>query len=215
MRVAAGRQFRGMPVANRSYLYSTNVVPGQDADKSKRRIVGISEWNYDIPLVFRLLASGGTRTCRSVIWDNPDEIALLGDYAEGVARLRAFLKQIELPAAQPLIQEALAFLDKESNRNTYFLLECGEIFDMEETPLAAQNAQLLHGMSNLHAETESILAGMRKLHAEQAKSAGLIARLFGAKPPKPADPKTDPLQPLRALGLGYWSNVLYFDFSKP
>jgi len=36
----------------------------------------------------------------------------------------------------------------------------------------------------------------------------VIARLFGAKPPPTAE---DPLQVVRDLGLGNWSNVLYHE----
>ena len=66
-------------MANRSYLYSADTLPTSDVNQ-KPRVVGISEWNYDIPVAFRLLLSGYPRKCRSVIWDFPDEIAIAGDY---------------------------------------------------------------------------------------------------------------------------------------
>lgn len=119
-------------MANRSYLYSTNIVPGPDAEAQGRKLIGISEYNYDIPIVFKLLLSGNPRTCPSSIWDCNDDIALLGDYDAGLANLEAFLAQIQTPAAQPLIAEALEFLRKPENHNPYFVLECGEIFEMSD-----------------------------------------------------------------------------------
>lgn len=52
-------------MANRSYLYSTNVVPGPDVKKATRTLTGISEWNYDIPIIYKLLLSGNPRPCKS------------------------------------------------------------------------------------------------------------------------------------------------------
>ena len=50
-------------MANRSYLYSCNVIPGPDAVEQGRKLVGISEYRFDIPIVFKLLLSGSPRTC--------------------------------------------------------------------------------------------------------------------------------------------------------
>jgi hypothetical protein len=73
-------------MANRSYLYSTNYLPGSAATGS-RRVVGIAEFGNDIPIVFKLLLSGNPRTCVSLIFEGTDEIALVGDYQLGVGRL--------------------------------------------------------------------------------------------------------------------------------
>jgi hypothetical protein len=75
-------------MANRSYLYATNTVPGIDVIQSKRQIIGISEWNYDVPVVYKLLLSGNPRLCKSSIWDVPDLIAIVGDYSLGLERLK-------------------------------------------------------------------------------------------------------------------------------
>jgi hypothetical protein len=39
-------------------------------------------------------------------------MALVGDYAAGVERLKEFLETIELPEVRPLIQQALEFLGR-------------------------------------------------------------------------------------------------------
>ncbi|WP_444546268.1 DUF7822 domain-containing protein [Aeromonas hydrophila] len=30
-----------------------------------RKLIGVSEWNYDIPIIFNLLLSGNPKTCPS------------------------------------------------------------------------------------------------------------------------------------------------------
>lgn len=221
-------------MANRSYLYSTNFVPGSDVKKDERRIVGISEWNCDIPIVFKLLLSANPRRCRSSIWDIPEEIALLGDYDKGTANLFAFLERISDPAVQPLRQEARGFLAAEKNKNRYFLLECGEIFDMAEEPLQEQNDRLLDEIKNLGPQLEQKLADLAapqgaavkpardeerldlldRVYAAivnpRSKEAGdFLARSFAAKSAVPKK-QVDATQALYSLGLGNWSNILYF-----
>ncbi|MGP9556777.1 DUF7822 domain-containing protein [Psychrobacter sp. AOP7-A1-24] len=112
-------------------MYSTNTIPEANQNDSSRVLTGISEYNYDIPIVFKVLLSGNPQACLSLIWDNPEKIALIGDYASGVQNLEAFLAAITLPAAQAPITEALEFLRMPENQNQYFILECGEIFFYE------------------------------------------------------------------------------------
>lgn len=208
-------------MANRSYLYSTNIAPGPDAVAQGRKLIGISEYAYDIPIVFKLLLSASTRTCPSSIWSSDEDMTLIGDYDAGVARLQDFFAQIKEPAAQPMMAEALEFLRRPENRNPYFVLECGEIFEMMDTPIGEQNQQLLGQIRNLQPEIDAALQSMQQFGtavptAPQAapKKPGFLARLFGFdSPAPPTRPAPDPMQPIRALGLGLWSNYLYFDFS--
>ncbi|MGE8498193.1 MAG: hypothetical protein ACN6O6_11860 [Pseudomonas sp.] len=200
-------------MANRSYLYSTNVLPGPNAKASGRKLIGISEWNYDIPLVFKLLLSGNPQVCPSSIWDQGEDIALIGDYATGVRNLDAFLSTISLPAAQPLIAEARAFLNQPENQNLYVVLECGEIFDMNDTPLFEQNLALLEELRDLQPRMAAAQQSLLPPPAEPAKPVGLLDRLLGRKPEPAQQPAVD-LQAVYALGLGNWSNVLYFDFTE-
>ncbi|MCW5233079.1 DUF7822 domain-containing protein [Verminephrobacter eiseniae] len=192
-------------MANRSYLYASNVVPGPDVKAQAHTVAGISEWNYDIPIVYKLLLSGNPRPCRSFIWNTPHDIALVGGYAPGVERLTAFLNRIDLPAARPLIEETLGFLADAGNIKQYFILECGEIFEMGDDPMQVQNARLLEEIKNLDAAVEQVLGSLRPA---KPSPWSVIARLFGAKPPPTAE---DPLQVVRDLGLGNWSNVLYHE----
>ncbi|WP_083953633.1 DUF7822 domain-containing protein [Thauera butanivorans] len=199
---------RGQP-----YLYSTNVIPGPSAKANDRKLIGISEWNYDIPIVFKLLLSGNPKTCPSSIWDNPEEIALIGDYASGVKNLEGFLSKVALPSAQDLIAESIDFLNKPDNQNQYFVLECGEIFDMSEIPLLEQNLALLEQIRNLQPEAEQALQSLVPPPVVPPKPVGFFSKLLG-RAPESQTPAQDPMKPIYALGLGNWSNILYFDFTN-
>ena len=205
-------------MANRSYLYSTNIIPEPNQNESSRVLTGISEYNYDIPIVFKILLSGNPQACTSVIWDNPEKIALIGDYASGVQNLEAFLAKIALPEAQAPIAEALEFLKDPKNQSQYFILECGEIFEMSETPVEVQNLSLLNQVQNLQPEIaaayQSLLSPV-PVASEQPKPIGFLAKLFGRRPTSPkALPVNHSEQAIYDLGLGLWSNILYFDFSE-
>ncbi|MBD9402360.1 hypothetical protein [Comamonas sp. CMM02] len=199
-------------MANRCYLYSTNVIPGASDELDDRKMIGIAEWDYEIPIVSKLLLSGNPKTCRSSLWENPEEIALIGDYASGVKNLENFLSQIELEAAQNLIAETIEFLNRPENQNQYFVFECGEIFDMGDTPLFEQNLALLEELKNMQPEVERALQSLVPPPIEVHKSAGFFAKLFGRNS-KFSVPVHDLMKSIDDLGLGNWSNILYFDFS--
>lgn len=202
-----------MTVANRSYLYSTNVIPGPNAKDNGRKLIGISEWNYDIPIVFKLLLSSNPKACPSSIWENQEEIALVGDYASGVKNLEAFLSKITVTPAQPLIAEALEFLNRPENKSEYFVLECGEIFDMRDSPLQEQNLTLLAQVKDLQPEIDLALQSLLPPPAEPSKPVSFFARLLGRTSELPKQ-EHDPMQSIYSLGLGNWSNILYFDFTN-
>jgi hypothetical protein len=130
-------------MANRSYIYASDIVPARGADPKKRRMIGISEWNYDIPVAYKLLASGSPQTAISSIWKLDQKIAIVGDFDAGESRLMQFLDQLPEPQIRSLREEAKLFLSSPQHRRKYFVLECGEIFDMQGGDLALQNDQLL------------------------------------------------------------------------
>lgn len=188
--------FWSLILANRSYLYSCNIVPGTETGAVARKRIGLSEWNWETPLVFRLLLSGNPRVCRSTIWDLEEEIAIVGDYAQGVEKLRAFLARITLPEAQPLIAEALTFLEDEANRQAWIVLESGELYDMEDSDMAELNSEMLASIQDVDSEAEAMLTALQP----------------GAQGgPDSAHASADAA--LAELGLGNWSNVLYFDLT--
>lgn len=197
-------------MANRSYIYSTNQLPGAEPVGIRNEPIGISEWNYDIPLVFKLLVSGNVAVSKSAIWPDAGAVALVGDYDEGVARLKSFLERIRLPEAQPLVQGAIAFVEAEVNRRKYFLLEPGEILEMADEPLVEQNYRLRDSITNVDAEVESALAQLTVVAPAAPEPLGFLARLFGRKPQVP-ELAVDLSATVRSFGLGNWSNTLYYE----
>jgi hypothetical protein len=200
-------------MANRSYLYSSNFAPSPEANEADRRITGISEWKYDIPIAFKILLSGNPRKCQSLIWDVPQEIAIVGDYDQGLDRLLRFLDRIPLPEVIPLKEEARKFLTDEANKNRYFILEGGEIFELHDEPLIKQNDSLLIEIRNIEPLIESALADLRPSQVSAAKANGFFSRLLGRNPP--AAERKGSADAVHSLGLGNWSSILYFDLRMP
>jgi hypothetical protein len=200
-------------MANRSYLYSSNFAPSPEVNEADRRITGISEWKYDIPIVFKILLSGNPRKCLSLIWEVPQEIAIVGDYDQGLDRLLRFLDRIPLPEVIPLKEEARQFLTDEANKNRYFILECGEIFELHDKPLTELNDSLLAEIRNIEPLIESALADLLSSQASAAKASGFFSRRLGRNPP--AAEKKGSADAIHSLGLGNWSSILYFDLRQP
>jgi hypothetical protein len=180
-------------VANRSYLYSTNAIPGTNVGDANKKLIGISEWNYDIPLVYKILLSGEpVVACKSLIWEAEEKIAVTGDFLQGVRNLVRFLQDIHLLEAQPLIREAMTFLTKPENQSVYFVLECTEIFEMQEGPLEMQNSELVEEIKNIDPTIKETLLSL---------NCEVDAQNGGA----------EVLDMVRDLGLGNWSNYLYYE----
>ncbi|MBZ9556783.1 MULTISPECIES: hypothetical protein [unclassified Modicisalibacter] len=193
-------------MANRSYLYTTNHLPESPEWEEVRDLHGISEWNYDIPIAFKLLLAGDPMAVNSSIWETPEKIAIAGDFKAGLATLNNYLSRLP-PEAEALVNETKSFLSKSSNERKYFILECGEIFDMEEGSLEAKNLALIEEIKSIGNEVDA-LAVPEPITPEEPQ-VGLLGKLLGRKQELP---KHDPLQPFYGLGLGNWSNILYFQF---
>ncbi len=127
-------------MANRTYLYSTPVAPHENPAAARTRgLKGISEWSYAIPLVPRILVSVNPLPRQSIIWDDtPDLIAVTAPCGPGIARFEDFLGRIDHPALGTMAGDALRFLHSHTEPDHYFVLECGEIFDMDDEPFAEQ-----------------------------------------------------------------------------
>jgi hypothetical protein len=188
-------------MANRSYLYSCDHIPGETEDKAPLK--GISEWKYDIPLTYKILLSCNPRICRSSIWEIDKNIAIVADYDSGVQKLIQFLDHVESPESANLVAEAKAFLQSTDNKGRYFVLECGEIFDMEDEDLEAQNNKLFAELSDLQPLIDEAIVMCRP-----KKPKGLLSKIFGRNKKEASQFS---LAPYYFLGLGNWSNILYFD----
>jgi hypothetical protein len=106
-------------MANRSYLYSLSNRPTSYADRPET-ISGVSEWNYDVPFMYRLLMSGDPQLCASLIADGLDDdetdekvklYAISSRFDPGFARVKRFIEIVRFLAAQgpmpsPAVQPA-------------------------------------------------------------------------------------------------------------
>lgn len=95
-------------MANRSYLYSLSNRPTTYTDRPET-ISGVSEWNYDIPFMYRLLMSGDPQLCASLISDGleSDEgdekvklYAISGRFEPGFLRVKRFITIVRFLAEQ-------------------------------------------------------------------------------------------------------------------
>lgn len=128
-------------MANRSYLYAMDSLPepGQPTPSAP----GISEWNWDIPLVHKVLLSGQPQLHTSMIWDGAGVYAVAGDYAEGIANLEAFLSLVPHDEVTEPAAQALEWLRDPANAKQHFWLEAGEIFVMDEDRELKDQAEAL------------------------------------------------------------------------
>ena len=189
-------------MADRSYLYSSDNPPESLEWSMKKALHGISEYRYDIPLAFKILLTGNPMACRSSIWETPDKIAITGNYSTGVENLAKYVGRISDPAALPLVDETFKFLNSSKRVRKHFILECGEIFDLTKGPLSEKNSALLAEIQGLSATIDSF-----PIPKPVSTQRGMISKLFGLSAP-------DPLSPYYEIGLGGWTDILYFDFSE-
>ncbi len=173
-------------MANRSYLYVVDEVPGHGAPLT--RVSGLSEWNWDVPLVHELLVSGSGRLVPSTIWDAP-AAAILGDYDQGVANLeRLFARLPQDRETQRQIAEARSVLGAPENRGRYLLLEVAEIHVLSATDDENPHPEMLREAQGVVRDTEQ-----------------QVDALIGAALELPPEK----LQEL--TGSGAWASNLYFE----
>ncbi|MBU4611737.1 hypothetical protein IMZ29_14700 [Achromobacter sp. GG226] len=212
-------------MANRSYLYALSHSPTSYRDRPDT-IVGVSEWAYDVPFVYYLLISGQTRVCASLVSDGFEDddddaktplYALTGDFATGLARLQRFAAALSSAAPsssrqlRESIAEALSFL--QAHRDRYFLLETIELDCMDTADaaeLAALAQQHLAAAQAAGAAVDTLtrfscMAG-RLLRKAVIKGEGRLAPFRGLS----LKDDFDHASTGRVLGMGEWSEVLYF-----
>jgi hypothetical protein len=215
-------------MANRAYLYSLNNRPSSFADRPDT-ISGLSEWAYDVPFAYRVLASGDPQLCSSLISDgfddDPDDKktklhAISADFATGAARfeklaavVRALADSQELSAA---IDESRAFLDK--HRDSHVLLETIELDMMSKSGEKAlrecvtkEVAACAKAGAAVDALSSDIATAAKELAAAAKKKARApLDAFFGLAFDDAFDNVRDD-ESRYALGVSNWSPALYFE----
>lgn len=130
---------KGTHMVNRAYLYSLDNRPVSYFDRPERAS-GLSEWPDTVPISYRILASGNTQICSSLIANGlegaPDVkvYAINGEYDVGFARFLRFIDVIRFVSgsshfeAPKLLDETIStrsFLDLHMNK--YVQLETVEL----------------------------------------------------------------------------------------
>jgi hypothetical protein len=177
-------------MANRSYVYTVDAVPTKK--KRPKPIRSLSEFGWDIPLAFKILASEKPKRCQSLIWDL--EIGVVARFPEGRERLLRFLDVLGKTgeaenAFDSAVAEASKALTHKKHVGKLVVLEAGEIFD------------LLKGshVNNAKALVDEDIPAARKtvdaaIAGRETKWLAGVARTWE-----------------KTLGL-YWADYLYFDF---
>src|SRR5690606_9513465 len=158
LRRRAGRRYHAKSMANRSHLYTCDEVPGAESFYAR----GLSEYNWDIPPVHKLMMANAPRVVRSAIWDH--DIGILAERAGAFARVLGLFHQLgagPLAARDPFERELAqmrSFL-AEAPPTRYVLLEAGEIFDIQGGELVDHAHALVAEITELAARTERAIAG--------------------------------------------------------
>lgn len=146
-------------MANRSHLFAANTLPTEDGRPDP--VVGISEHNWSIPLAHLLLVSFDTRVVPSMIWGRRTGVA--GDYDRGAALLMELLRVVGEEVAEEQDFESVVATTKaqlDRQRAKYFLLEAGEILDLDDEPAEAAIDRLVgQHIPALAAHAEAAIAG--------------------------------------------------------
>jgi hypothetical protein len=185
-------------MANRAYLYSINKIPVKGSDTAGINIVGLSEHNWAVPIAFNVLVSGNPKICKSLIYED-ENTGILGEYEKGLECLQKLLQLVRENNVQYTevferkCREAEEFLNGKKIKQKYFFLELGEIFIMEGEILN-QPQDFLENNKYLRK-----LIDNRDFESLNRYNFGKDLRSHWEE----------------SLGLGYWSDILYFDFSRP
>jgi len=134
-------------MANRSMLFAASAMPDGTA-RQELKTIGLCEFDYDIPAIFKVLVSCSPQLCRSCVFKKKAKLAVAGNAKEGLDTVKKLRSDLPNTAESiPAIDHLIAFLDKEHNQYPFYLLEPAEVFDMSGDPLPPQVKDLLNEIS--------------------------------------------------------------------
>ena len=165
-------------MANRSTLYAME----ESADGAQpKRMWGLSEWPWDIPVSHLILVGAEPQMCHSYVWNFDGKIAVRGDFVRGRQQFFTFLELLRqraiLPAAEldEAIADARAVLDVPSGDRLVMLLEAGEILEMmdvsDQDSLEKLNENEVFGQTLSEKDFPGLLDSLEK----QAAADGVAA----------------------------------------
>lgn len=201
-------------MANRSYLYSIDFDSTIEKRSDDKKIIGLSEWAYMIPLAYKILVSQNSKLSESIIFGYDKPIAIIGDFHKGREKLFLFLDELlktDLLDKQELeaqINATKEYLYDTKNENKYIILECGEIYDMDSEALEEQNKKLYENeIIKIDEAIKTFITEIQtpKTTEDEKTRLAILARRHNMSVDQIIN-----TEKLDLLGIGYWSDVLYY-----
>ena len=195
-------------MANRAYLYG---IKG-------KKVSGISEYNYDIPISYKILLSQNTKRVKSKIFRSPFKIALQGDFEKGVEKLNEFLEELmkkgyfDENELEKEIENTKAFFGKNTNFQ-YFYLDCSEIYEMESKSRPLSNKRMSKQILNINHEIERFYQEMDAMKKEYDDMNGKMTQL---QKETGGNKKLEELKNrmMGMIGIQEWTNYLYYELGE-
>ena len=221
-------------MANRSYLYSIDFDRTKGERKTGEKIFGLSEYNYSIPLSYKILVSQDSKISKSINWDYEHPIAVQGNFEKGKNRLLDFLNELQgenlfdNQELQKQITETQIFLN--NHQLKYIILECGEIYEMGDGELEDQNKVLFDkDIAKIENHIKEYLSEFRSMNetvqslkneiSDLSKPKGFISKIFSSDNSTKIQELEKKIKNIEQenwnmLGINYWSDILYFHFDN-
>ncbi|TCI93628.1 DUF7822 domain-containing protein [Tenacibaculum sp. M341] len=221
-------------MANRSYLYAIDFDRTKGERKENEKILGLSEYPYSIPLSYKILVSQDSKISNSINWDYEYPIAIQGDFEKGKQRLFDFLNKLQSEnlfdkkELEKQIDETKDFLNNHQLQN--IILECGEIYEMNDEELEDQNKELFEkDILNIESQMNEYLNGFRSMNktietlnneiSGLSKSKGFLSRIFSSDNSEKVQELEKKIKNIEQekwnmLGVNYWSDILYYHFEN-
>ncbi|WP_018342857.1 hypothetical protein [Cytophaga aurantiaca] len=221
-------------MANRSYLYAINfdrtLRKKQDSDSIK----GVSENNYEIPLIHKILVSQESKLSPSIIWEYDHPISIIGNFYKGKEKLFDFLIDLKQRGyydhqdLDKLIETTKIFLNDESNSGAFAYLEAGELYMMGNEAFEIQNQKIYEEILNYNQMISDFYKMIELKNTEiialkkiiSGKNKGFLNFIFKSSNSSADIEKINKeiyrieSEKHALLCVDNWSKHLYFDFSN-
>jgi hypothetical protein len=192
-------------MANRSYIYSIDFDRTIEERDENKNVCGLSEYAYMIPLSYKIMVSQNAKMSKSILWDTDELIAIIADFQLGRQKLFDFLNNLikidlfEKNILEEQIQRAKDFLYDKKHENKFIILECGELFEMEDGMENDEEGGLEKYNKKLFEEIMNIEKTMEKA----------ISELYEMK--NKINEKDIEIQMWNILGIDNWNEILYYE----
>jgi hypothetical protein len=177
-------------MADRSMMFAAKAIP--TAEATDRSVIGLAEFAYGVPTIFKLLASVDAKPCRSIIFDSDAPAAVAADAREGLRRLESVRARLDASAAAAdSLDEAIDYLSQPHLLEfPFYLLEPGEIFSLSSTPIEQQLDALLAEINRL--DLDELAGRARKSDKPLDWATGCWTDILYYRPKGSVRPPIDP-----------------------